>query len=137
MATSSINGASFKLTLSGTTYNVETVEWGFYPDMNGKPEDVAIVLNGRDPEFDFPEPVTTVTVNLTEYGLHPSVGCIFIKDYSENNGLAKELTKLGKVILTGREEHVGPWGARVIEARVSDDWAPIYQSMIEAREAHR
>jgi hypothetical protein len=46
------------------------------------------------------EPVSTCTVNLPAEPL--GIGEVFIKDYSENEGMAEFLVKEGVVELTGR-----------------------------------
>lgn len=50
------------------------------------------------------EPLADVTVNLPAA---PASGCIWLKDYSENAGMADSLKELGWVSPTGRTEKSG------------------------------
>lgn len=61
--------------------------------------------------------LTTVTQNLGEYGLVPAEGCIFIKNYSEGEGLTAALQKVGIVKATGRTVSIPPFDAEILEAR--------------------
>jgi hypothetical protein len=63
------------------------------------------------------EVLTRVSVNLEAYELVPADGCIFIKDYSENEGLATALAKAGVVELTDRLYIVGPYSVPIREAK--------------------
>ena len=40
------------------------------------------------------QPLLTATVNLDAYGEHPKEGCVFIKDWSENEGTYDSLRAL-------------------------------------------
>lgn len=76
-----------KMTIGGHTYEVAWVENTRY--MDGSP---ALRLWDETGEL-----ISTPTVNLAEYGLHPRLGQAFIKDYSEGEGMADELERLGIV----------------------------------------
>lgn len=40
------------------------------------------------------QPLITVTVNLEAYGEHPKEGCVFIKDWNENEGVYESMRSL-------------------------------------------
>lgn len=75
---------------------------------NGQP---ALVLQTQDGE-----PYAGVTVNLD--GNLPAEGAFWVKDYSENAGLADALFVAGVITLTGRVTRVG-FGTAV-EARLAE-----------------
>lgn len=59
----------------------------------------------------------TLSVNLSAYGLHPDPGNVFIKDYSEHEGLAQALVKAGLAEIV-REVVIGGYGARGHELKL-------------------
>lgn len=69
-----------------------------------------------------PEPLTTVTVSLAQYGEYPNEGCIFVKDYNENEGLGDVLVAEGYLERTDREV-VLPHGSIVREYKLVGDWS--------------
>lgn len=58
------------------------------------------------------------TVNLEDYHLHPAVGNVFIKDYSESEGIQKFLQNLGVVGEPIRTVEFGPYDAKAYECPV-------------------
>src|SRR6478752_6039555 len=58
-------------------------------------------------EEGFAEPLCKATVNLTAYDEMPAEGCVWIKDWSENDGVLKVLTDLKIVEETGRTAIAG------------------------------
>lgn len=74
-------------------------------------DDLAVVLTCEDGE-----PLTRVSVNVPNE--HPAPGCVFIRDYSENAGLADALVAVGVVEPTGRTILLPPYDSRVVEARL-------------------
>lgn len=50
------------------------------------------------------EPIFTATVALDE---KPAEGCVFLKDWSENQGISEALVKAGIVEMTGRKVPAG------------------------------
>ncbi len=68
-------------------------------------------------EMDDPTPVTAVTVNLAAYTSPPEEGCVFVKDYSENRGIAASLQEAGLIEPTGRRAHL-PHETIVLEYRL-------------------
>jgi len=53
------------------------------------------------------EQLATVTVSMQGYGVKPDAGCIFVKDYGENEGLAQALVDANVIRLTGRTFDAG------------------------------
>jgi len=72
-----------------------------------------------------PEPLTDVSVNLSGLGVIPQNGAFFVKDWSENAGLAAALEKAGIVTPTGRTVEVNQWGSKAVEVELNDK----YQSL--------
>lgn len=58
-----------------------------------------------------------LSVNLEAYGLTPEPGHVFIKDWSEGEGVAESLSESGLVQLT-KKYVVGPFATIAYEARV-------------------
>ena len=58
-----------------------------------------------------------LSVNLEAYGLTPEPGHVFIKDWSEGEGVAESLSESGLVQLT-KKYAVGPYATIAYEARV-------------------
>ena len=79
-----------------TKYIKGEVELQFSKYQNGSPAIQAFSLYG-EPEF-------TATVALDEL---PSEGCVFLKGWSENEGIPAALVKAGIVELTGRKLPTG------------------------------
>lgn len=63
------------------------------------------------------EPVEIITTNLTAYGLEPQEDTVFIKDWSEHDGLTASLVEAGVVEIV-REVTVGAFNSRAYEVRV-------------------
>ncbi len=74
-----------------TKYTNEAVELQFAKYGNGSTSISATSLEG--------EPLFTATVALDEM---PSEGCVFLKGWSENEGVPEALVKEGIVELTGK-----------------------------------
>lgn len=62
-------------------------------------------------------PTEIITTNLTAYGLEPQEDTVFIKDWSEHDGLTASLVEAGVVEIV-REVRVGPFASRAYEVRV-------------------
>lgn len=60
----------------------------------GEYEDGSTSLRGISP---IGEPLFKATVNLADYGVHPEDGNVFIKTYSENEGLYDGLLSAGVI----------------------------------------
>lgn len=76
-----------------------------------------------------PEPLTTASVYIDSADTMP--GCIFVKDYSENEGMLEELVRLGVGVATGRTVQTG-W-VEVPELKLIGDWAKIIEKIDAAR----
>lgn len=63
------------------------------------------------------EPYEVITTNLSAYGLLPQDDTVFIKDWSEHDGLTASLVDAGVVEIV-REVRVGPFKSRAYEVRV-------------------
>lgn len=63
------------------------------------------------------EPDMTISVNLEAYGLVAKADTVFVKDWSENEGLTASLVEAGVVEIV-RELTVGPFSSRAYEVRV-------------------
>lgn len=91
------------VTLMGVTYDDVTIERAAYGD--GSP---ALRLWCED------GPLATATVFLSH--ATPAEGCVWIKDYSENEGMLASLIEAGVIEATGRVERAGfvpVWEARL------------------------
>lgn len=93
--------------MGGTTWRDVTMTTEVY-EAGG----VALQLYTTDDLYE--ELLCTATVYLE--GQPPADGCVWIKNYSENEGLDQELVRLGIVELTGRTARTG-W-VEVPEARL-------------------
>jgi glutamate 5-kinase len=82
------------VTLMGTTYEGCRIEHAAYAD--GSP--ALIVMQG-------PEQVAVATVRLVHEA--PAEGCVWIKDYAENEGMLASLVAAGVVEATGRWAQAG------------------------------
>jgi hypothetical protein len=77
----------------------------------GEYRDGTPAIQGVDPETE--EPLFTASVRLGE---PPSDGCLWLKGWSENEGIPESLVAAGVVKLTGR---TGPTGfCEAVEARL-------------------
>ncbi len=74
---------------------------------------VALSLIAASPD-DPDQKIDTATVNVVD--AHPAPGCVFIKDYSENEGMMAALEASGVVKSTGR--HVPTGYVEALEARL-------------------
>ena len=84
-----------KIFIKSKHCNEEVIlRFGFYA--NGSSAIQAISLEG--------EPIFKATVTLDE---KPTKGCVFLKGWSENEGVPEALVKAGIVKLTGRKVKVG------------------------------
>lgn len=88
----------FKVTLGGREYEVVDTEIGVY-----QRGDIAVRLY-TDEGWGY-EPLADVTVNL-KFDT-PQPGCVWVKDYSENEGMADSLMALGFIEPTGIEVDSG------------------------------
>lgn len=84
----------------------ETLRFGLY-----RSGEIAIEIIDKKGDF-YPdsiagERITTATVALSEYGVAPSTGCVWLKGWSENEGLPERLQEIGVVRLTGRAAPCG------------------------------
>ncbi len=76
---------------------------------------VALIARG---EYDDGEPFNEVlTVNLTGYNMTPPAGHVFVRDYSEHEGLPDALEKLGILRKAGTSS-IGPFDAKVALMKV-------------------
>jgi len=80
---------TIRVTFFGTEYEA-TAHFSTYAS-NAELSAIQLIIN--DSGFD--EPLATATVNLEELGFLPAENCIFVKDYGETEGLAKQLVDLG------------------------------------------
>lgn len=62
-------------------------------------------------------PIADATVNLPEAVLPDGAG-FWIKDYSENTGIAQALIDAGVIVQCGDALSIGPYGVRVVPARL-------------------
>lgn len=63
-------------------------------------------------------PYAVATVNLEEYDIHPLPDHVFIKDYSETEGMWRKLHQMGIVSKPVREIPFGPYDAKAQECKV-------------------
>lgn len=64
-------------------------------------EGMALILVTRDEGY--PEVLAKVTVNLSQMGMYPKPGCVFVKDYSEGEGMVAAFEAKGWMMKTGRQ----------------------------------
>lgn len=76
------------------------------------------------------EPLTTVTVNLEDYEMHPQPGTFFVKTWSGNEGIDQALVDAGVIELTGREVPVNSYGSIAREAR----FTPAYEQLLKQKD---
>lgn len=62
-------------------------------------------------------PIADATVNLPEVPLPDGADC-WIKDYSENTGIAQALIDAGVLVQHGDPVGIGPYNVRVVPARL-------------------
>ena len=62
------------------------------------------------------EQLSKVSVNLPDGTPRPATNCVWVKTWSENEGMVEQLVEKGVLTLTGRETDVGPFHVRAIEA---------------------
>jgi hypothetical protein len=98
-------------------------------DVEYLPEKSALILHPVNDSADdidhcecdgfLPPPEEVLTVNLTESGLHPAAGCVFVRDYSHHAGLFAALAVAGVVESQAvRKVNVGTFGVPCFEARL-------------------
>ena len=90
------------------TYHDVELTFGQYRNGN-----IAITLG---PEED---PIGVATVNLV--GNTPAEGCVWIKNWSENEGVLASLTRAGVIEPTGRTAHTGYVMAHEARLLIDDD----------------
>lgn len=62
--------------------------------------DIACYMDGSPAwvlKSEFGEPLARATVCMMDFNREPDAGCIFVKDYSENEGMAQALVEAGLV----------------------------------------
>jgi hypothetical protein len=85
------------ITLGGTAWpNVTLIRSAYYAD----PDTIALAANTEDGE-----PLAAFSVNL--HGNPPAHGAIWVKTWSEGEGVAEQLVALGIIELTGRKAAAG------------------------------
>lgn len=99
--------STYTITMNGYTYADVNFRFAQYADGG-----IAILMDSSD------GPVGKVTVNLET---PPAKGCVWIKDYSENEGLALFLESRGLIEATGRMLVTG--FVTVGEYRLVGEWA--------------
>lgn len=77
---------------------------------------LALTLTAEDGE-----PLSTVSVNLSDYGLIPDLGCIFVADYSEHEGMFEAMVQAGVLTPTGRTVTFGKFRSKAHEGMVAQD----------------
>ena len=63
------------------------------------------------------DPIERVVTNLAAYGLFPQADTVFIKDWSEHQGVTQSLVDAGLAEIV-REVFVGPYETRAYELRI-------------------
>lgn len=85
------------IVLGNHPYKDVTVRVEKYADLSGP----AVQLYAPDEELDgWIDQLATVSVNL--HPLAPAPGCIWVKDYSENEGMLDQMEAAGLLARTGR-----------------------------------
>jgi hypothetical protein len=118
-----------RVTFFGTTYEAEA----HFATYASDPNQVAIQL--ITDESGFQEPLATVSLNLEELGHIPGPSCIFVKDYGETEGLAKQLVDLG-VAKYIRTVQFGSYGTEAQELELMGEWRAVAEQAKQARAAH-
>lgn len=109
------------ITIGGSTYTDVKLEVTKYMTADGA---LALILTNTD-EDGFPGLLAKVTVNL-EPAYVPSEGTVFVKDYSENEGMLAFLEERGWGKATGRKELSG-WVA-VPEVELTGDLEKLWKA---------
>ena len=96
--------------LSGTLYSDVSISWAFYlADPNNEKSERIPALQLFVSDEGFPELLATATTNLP--GIIPEPGQVFIKDWSENEGMFASLVRAGVLEDTGDAIEVNQWGS--------------------------
>jgi len=90
------DGKVIDVTLMGHTYKGAVLHEGKYAYGEG----LALTLTEADGE-----PLATATVYMRD--AEPAQGCVWIKDWSENEGMLGSLVKAGVIEPTGRTTQAG------------------------------
>lgn len=101
------------LSFNGTDWKNVSFKGGSYADNR----ELAIQL------YTGGEPLATASINLDGYGIRAREGAFFIKNWSENSGIAEALEKAGVVTLTGNKEFVGPFSSEAVEAELTPKYS--------------
>lgn len=98
---------------------IETIEFGRYG--SGELSMEIIDREGTAYPTSIPgERLTVATVSLIPYGNpKPAYGCVWLKGWSENEGIPDALVAGGVVTLTGRSTSTG-YGVIAVEGRLTD-----------------
>jgi len=80
------------------------------------------------------EPVTVATSCLAAYDLRPRHGEVFIKDYSENEGLFKCLLEQGVVHPNPVRINLPPYGATFYRCKLTDEAMRDYEASIAGQQ---
>lgn len=96
------------ITLCGETYTNVTATINSYADLTTA---LQLWIEG--------ELLTVASTNLGAYDLWPSTGCIFVKNYSEGEGLAQQLEDQGIATKTGLVVSWGNFGCTATEMRLN------------------
>jgi hypothetical protein len=102
----------YDLVIGGHTYRACGIAVAHYGDAEGP---IAILVYSAEDG----EPIATATVNIVDPMAVLKRGCVWIKDYGENVGIAHSLEQAGLIDRTGREWAAG-W-AQVDEYRLVGD----------------
>ena len=113
-----------ELKLVGATYRDVELRWGLYYDER---QLIPALQLYTDSEWGL-ELLAAATVNLPALG--PSDGCVILKTWSENEGLAEQLVEAGVVELTGETIAVNQWGSLAVEARVLEPYLEDYREAL-------
>lgn len=81
--------------------------------------DGSLALVGEDTDEDGLPNKETFSVNLSAYGMYPPEGHIFVKDYSEHEGLANALVTAGLVAIV-EPIRIGEFGSPGHLVRITD-----------------
>ena len=94
-----------------------------YLDGGRGPDASALAVVLYTHEDGYPELLAKVTVNMAGMGSFPAQGCVFVKDYSENEGMLKAFVDKGWMQSTGRTVKSG-WST-VTEAKLTGELAEL------------
>jgi len=81
--------------------------------------DGSLALMAEDVDEDGLPNVETFSVNLSAYDMYPPEGHIFVKDYSEHEGLADALVAAGLVTIV-QPIAIGEFGSKGYLVRITD-----------------